>query len=372
MNSSEKNEKNVPYNSEANVPGTSIYQNKQYLLSIINATNLNSNGNKIMNIMNSLNLNNMNKTKFSNSFLNKVIINQPPKYKESPSQSDAVTNGSDIDNIFLKQIQNKQMTENFVNNDNNINNNDNVNNKQEMIITEKTKKINSTMESHYLINSLLKNQLRNTLNSNKIKTINNTSELSFSSSLDNNQLNYNTNQNDSFSKNLYLKHLNNKNREMNPLYNNNIDKSNDFSYENKNNIFLGYIKDRNNDRLISQYNCCSNNMSNNKNKKTSNSPLRMAAVFMLKKHHTLNPCDKNIIGKKNDKMDYVESIAFNNKNMKKIIFIKNNDSEVKNKNDESKNEDEIKIKKQEINEMNNEIKSKKPKKRKKMKKKKLK
>ena len=141
--------------------------------------------------MNSLNLNNMSKTKFSNSILNKFIINQPPKYKESPSQSDAVTNGSDIDNIFLKQIQNKQIFENFGNNDNNINNNDNVNNKQEMIITEKTKKINSTMESHYLINSLLKNQLRNTLNSNKTKNINNTSELSFSSSLDNNQLNSN-------------------------------------------------------------------------------------------------------------------------------------------------------------------------------------
>ena len=66
MNSSEKN---APYNPETNVPGgTSIYQNRQYLLSIINATNLNSNGNKIMNIMNSLNLNNMSKTKFSNSF----------------------------------------------------------------------------------------------------------------------------------------------------------------------------------------------------------------------------------------------------------------------------------------------------------------
>ena len=61
----------------------------------------------------------------------------------------------------------------------------------------------------------------------------------------------------------------------------------------------------------------------------------MADVFMLKKHHSINPNNKM------DKNNLVETITFNKKNMKKIIFIKSNEQKIEN--DESKNEEEIKV-----------------------------
>jgi hypothetical protein len=109
-------EKNVPLNNQSDIPGTSLYQNKKHFISLISATNLSSNNNKIYNIINSLNLNNMSKNINTSSILNKIIINQTKqenklshqKNKESSFQSDILTNVSDVDNIFLKQVQNKE------------------------------------------------------------------------------------------------------------------------------------------------------------------------------------------------------------------------------------------------------------------------
>ena len=377
-------EKNVSSYYETNSTGPSINQNKQRFLSFINASNLSPKKFKILNIINSMNLNNINKKINSNSILNKVLINQSKQEnilsiklnKESSFQSDIKTNGSDIDNIFLKQIQNKQKYENFLNKTNHINNNNdnnniinnniinnnidnninnNIINNKQLIINEKTKKINYALESHQLINSLLKNQNKNTVNNNRSKITSNnpTSELSFSSSFDNYQnlkknelspskdsieFSSNINQNDSFSKNLYLQYWNSQNRDINQNTNSNKDALNNFSYETNNNIYFGLNKDINNDnKILSQHIQYNNNTSNNRNKKYSNSPLRMADVFMLKKHHSINPYDTE----KKDKGNYVETITFNNSNMKKIIFIKSSESKLKN--DESKNEDEIKV-----------------------------
>ena len=362
-------EKNVPLNNQSDIPGTSLYQNKKRFISLISATNLSSNNNKIYNIINSLNLNNMSKNINTSSILNKIIINQTKqenilshqKNKESSFQSDILTNVSDVDNIFLKQVQNKEKCENTDNINNNINNNDKDNiNQHPILLSEKTQKMNSVLKSHQLINSLLKNQNYNTINSNRSKNFNNISEFSFSSSADNfqngqnlkkneispsknSELISNINQNDSFSKNLYLQHWNNHKREIIPI-NDNKHHLKDFSCEKKTNAFLESNKDNNNYKLstFDYY----NNITNNRNKKYSNSPLRMADVFKLNKHHSINPYDNNTIGKNNDKMDYVESIAFNNNNMRKVIFIKSSASKLK-KNESKMNEDDIKEKNQE-------------------------
>jgi hypothetical protein len=74
----------------------------------------------------------------------------------------------------------------------------------------------------------------------------------------------------------------------------------------------------------------------------------MADVFMLKKHHSLNPYN-------NTEKSNGGHVAFSNKNLKNIIFLKPNDSKMKN--DESKNEDEIKVIRQKEKNKKKEIKS---------------
>lgn len=80
-------------------------------------------------------------------------------------------------------------------------------------------------------------------------------------------------------------------------------------------------------------------------RKISRSPLRMADVFMIKKK-----C--SIPNKKLNKNEYKESIAFNNKNIKKIIFIKKSVTKIK---QEENNNDKINISvKNDQNEINEE------------------
>ena len=369
MHSSEKNVSSY-YDTNTNATGINKSHNRKNFLSFINTNNLNQNKYKLLNIIdkkesiNSTNLNNINKKKNPNSILNKLLINQVKREnilsnkanQDTSFNSDKIPNNNIVDNIFLSQIMNKSKNDNNFNKSYNPNNyNENTYNYQTNN-NEKAQKINFALESHQLINSLLKNQNKNSKKKySKNKVINNPSEISFSSSFDNNtkkifdispskdsiELSCNNNQNDSFSKNLYLQYWN-QNKEPIQINNNNKDNLNNISYDN--NIFFGLNKDNNdikkqknqhfNSPNFNFYNNHTNNI-NYRNKKYSNSPLRMADVFMLKKHHSINPYNKT------DKNNYIESITFSNKNLKKIIFIKPSSS--KSKNDEEKNEDEIKV-----------------------------
>ena len=351
-----------------------IFQNKQHFLSFINATSFNPNKYKILNIINkkeSVDLNNINR-KQTNSILNKILNNQSKREKVLSNKaiqdisfnSDKLINNN-VDNIFLNQLANQSKNNPIFNKAYNPNTNNIITNNYQTNINEKTQKINYALESHQLINSLLKNQNKNSKkNNNKNKVVNNPSEISFSSSFDNNTKKMfdispskdsyelssnNNNQNDSFSKNLYSQYCNQnkENKETVQINNNinNINTINNISYDN--NIFLGLNKENNdkqnqnnqhfNSPHYNFYNNNTNKINNNYRNKHqfSNSPLRMADVFMLKKHHSIKPYNKV------EKNNCLESITFSNKNVKKIIFIKPSNS--KSKDDEEKNEDEIKV-----------------------------
>ena len=350
-----------------------IFQNKQHFLSFINATSFNPNKYKILNIINkkeSMDLNNINR-KQTNSILNKLLNNQSKRenvlsnkgIQDISFNSDKLINNN-VDNIFLNQLANQSKNNPIFNKSYNPHTNNIITNNYQTNINEKTQKINYALESHQLINSLLKNQKKNSKkNNNKNKVVNNPSEISFSSSFDNTKKMFdispskdsielssnNNNQNDSFSKNVYSQYCNQnkENKETVQINNNinNINTINNISYDN--NIFLGLNKDNNdkqnqnnqhfNSPHYNFYNNNTNKINNNYRNKHqySNSPLRMADVFMLKKHHSIKPYNKA------EKNNCLESITFSNKNVKKIIFIKPSNS--KSKDDEEKNEDEIKV-----------------------------
>ena len=213
---------------------------------------------------------------------------------------------------------------------------------------EKSKKKNFVLESHQLINSLLKNQKNHDNLKHIKKAASNASEVSFSSSFDNPnsnkifdispskdsiEISSHNNQNDSFSKNLFIQYWNH------PLCQNNQKGTiNDASIDNNKNNEPQKPKNINyNSSHNNKFNKDTNEI-NYRNKKSCNSPLRMADVLMLKKRNTINP------GNQTNKNNVVESITFSNQNLKKIIFIKPGDSKLKN--DESKNEEEIKVRRQ--------------------------
>ena len=383
-------DKNLISNYDTNPSVPYIPQNKKYYLSFINNTNTNINLSpnklKIFNLINkkdftystNSNTNNMNEKQKANKILDKFLMNQAKKGKMilfkrnddlSIHSNNLTNNDNNTDNIFLDQMTNKSKPQNHFNKSCNANHNQNNNenkNSQQTNILEKTKKINFALESHQLLNSLLKNQTKNNnKNVNTGKVITNPFEISFSSSNENNinsnilsknkieisspskdsieinsitnsntntNNNYNYNQNvyDSLSKNLNFEYWN-KNREHMYTYNsNNKENIDKISYNN--NIYFGLNKE-NDDYNFPEINFFNNNI-DDRNNKFSNSPLRMADVFMLKKHHSIYPNHKPDIN------NYVDSITFNNKNIKKIIFIKPKEQKIKS--NEMKNEDEIK------------------------------
>ena len=168
-----------------------IFQNKQHFLSFINATSFNPNKYKILNIINkkdSVDLNNINR-KQTNSILNKILNNQSKREKVLSNKaiqdisfnSDKLINNN-VDNIFLNQLANQSKNNPIFNKAYNPNTNNIITNNYQTNINEKTQKINYALESHQLINSLLKNQNKNSKkNNNKNKVVNNPSEISFSS-----------------------------------------------------------------------------------------------------------------------------------------------------------------------------------------------
>ena len=374
-------EKNASSNYDTNSTGPEIFYNQKNFLSFINASNISPNKYKLLNLIDkkdtiylkNANLNSLNKfNKKQNqiSILNKLLSNKTRQEKLFFKRNDDLSLHSNnivntnISNIFLEQIKNKSMQDNNFNTKSfnyNPNHENNINNYQKSeSINDKTKKINFAIESHQLINSLLRNQKKNSSKKNigKGKMASNSSEISFSSSFDNNNIfptknleisspskdsielscTNNNNKNESISKNLYLQFLNqnkilqknNVDVPINILKENHI---NNISYEN--NILSGLNKE-NNDFNSPKFNYYkkATNKAYFKNKKFSNSPLRMADVFMLKKHHSLNSYN-------NTEKNKGDPVAFSNKNLKNIIFLKPNDSKMKN--DESKNEDEIKV-----------------------------
>ena len=374
-------EKNASSNYDTNSTGPEVFYNQKHFLSFINGSNMSPNKYKILNLIdkkdtiylknvNFNSINKFNKKQNPNSILNKLLNNKTRQEKlflkrneDLSFLSNNIAN-TNICNIFLEQIKNKSMQDNNFdsksfnynhkneNNTNNSQNNENVN--------DKTKKINFAIESHQLINSLLRNQKKNSSKKNisKGKIASNISEISFSSSFDNNNIfptknleisspskdsielscTNNNNKNESISKNLYLQFLNQNKilQKKNVNVPINIPKENHIDYISyENNIYLGLNKENNdfNSPKFNYYKKTTNEIYF-KNKKISNSPLRMADVFMLKKHHSLNPYN-------NTEKNNGDPVAFSNKNLKNIIFLKPNDSKMKN--DESKNEDEIKV-----------------------------
>ena len=394
-------EKNASSNYDTNSTGPEVLHNQKHFLSFINGSNMSPNKYKILNLIdkkdtiylknvNFNSINKFNKKQNPNSILNKLLNNKARQEKiffkrneDLSFHSNNIVN-TNICNIFLEQIKNKSMQDNnfdtksFNYNQNHHSNENNTNNYlNNENIDDKTKKINFAIESHQLINSLLRNQKKNSSKKNisKGKMASNASEISFSSSFDNNNIfptknleisspskdsvelsctnnNSNNNKNESISKNLYLQFLNqnkilqkkNVNIPINIPKENHID---NISYEN--NIYFSLNKENNDFKSPKfNYNKKTTNEICFKNKKFSNSPLRMADVFMLKKHHSLNPYN-------NTEKSNGGHVAFSNKNLKNIIFLKPNDSKMKN--DESKNEDEIKVIRQKEKNKKKEIKS---------------
>ena len=168
-----------------------VFQNKQHFLSFINTANFNPNKYKILNIIDkkdSMDLNIINK-KQTNSILNKFLNNHSKKEKEKETDnilsnkpiqdisfnSEKIINNN-VDNIFLNQLANQSKNTNFNKSYNPYTNNIITNNYQTNI-NEKAQKINLALESHQLINSLLKNQKKNSKKNNKNKVTNNPSDI---------------------------------------------------------------------------------------------------------------------------------------------------------------------------------------------------
>ena len=164
-------EKNVSSNYETNSIGDYAPHNKKYFLSFINASNMSPNKYKLLNLIdkkdmiystNTNLINNFNKKKNSNSILNKLLNNKTKQEKvlfkrneELSFHSNNMTN-ENLNNILLEQIKNASKQDNNFNKSYNNNINENIN--YHTNDNDKMKKINFALESHQLINSLLKNQ----------------------------------------------------------------------------------------------------------------------------------------------------------------------------------------------------------------------
>ena len=392
-------EKNVSSFYDTNSTGPEVSNNKKYFLSFINSSNMSQSKFKILNAIDKKDMifskegdlndkNNFNKKHNTNSILSKLLNNKIRQEKfffkrneDLSFHSNNMTNANaNLGNIFLEQIKNKAKQDNNFQISYNFNNKDNENNTNyENNENDKSKKINFAIESHQLINSLLKNQKKNSNKKSisKGKVASNASEISFSSSFDNN-INCNlfpaknleisspskesielsctntnnnvNNENAPTSNNLYLQNLNkNKIHKQNsiPINTQKENHIDNITYEN--NLYFGLNKENNdfNSPKITYYKKSANEMFF-RNKKYSNSPLRMADVFMLKKHHSINPYN-------NTEKNNGDSASLCKKYLKKIFLIKPNDSKMKN--DELKNEDEIKVIRQKEKIKKKEIKS---------------
>ena len=168
------------------------------------------------------------------------------------------------------------------------------------------------MKAHHLINYLLKNQDKIP---KRMKSINNNLDLSLSTSFDNNKkidlssskdsLEVNNDNNKNRGELLYPN--NNKKVKKVNSYNNNhlynsLNENNIYSWENKENKDINLVKNRKDIFISPLYNLDNNNNDKYKNRNEMHkSPLKMADIFLLKKHHSLNPQLKKFLTDNNIK-----------------------------------------------------------------------
>ena len=277
--------------------------------------NLDKNITKNNNEQKSAQLNNIPNKKI---ILNKLLLNQIKKENEKESFQTR-TNMPQIETIEInKDFGNKYSLS--------INN---ISSYRSKVIRNENKnsKKNLLMESHHLINSLLKNQ-------NKIpkKRLNNDLELSLSTSRtkeqkiikldispskDSNKFEYENKNNNYNGELLYpanIKRINQTNFNENPTLNNSS-----FENNNKENKDINLVKNKKEILISPLYNLDSNNININTNRnRIYRSPLRMADVFMLKKHHSINPDLNNVLTEHNN-----ANKEMNINKLKKITVIKN-------------------------------------------------
>ena len=344
MNSFEKN-----YFSLKNRKISGI-QNKEELISLISKNSLKQNKFRVLNVVDkSAIINNLdgkikqlkNESKYNSNtsenisnkkrIFNKIVINQIKKEKE-----------------FLKtktNVQNLPSSENNKNLDNkdNMSVNNNINSyNSKMIVNDKKKKKKYAMESHHLINYLLKNQ-KNI--SRKEKAINNELELSFSSSFENNKKNKIDLSSNKDSKQLNNINESNKTESLPPKKfrkinqtNPNIKTNNSNSLnENENNIYHGINKENKDINLIKNTKDVlisplysldnNNNVSYNKRNRMFRSPLRMADIFKLKKNHSINSILNDDFTNNNN----IKEASKNSNKLKKIMIMKKEQEKEKEK-----------------------------------------
>ena len=262
--------------------------------------------------------------------LNKLVVNQIKKEKES-----------------FKTKTNIPKIQTIENNKNNAYNNilsiHNINSyRGKAIGTEKNKNKKFVMESHHLINSLLKNQNKIT---KKEKLLSNELELSLtlssdkeqknkkdlSSSKDSMELNNNDSKKGEFLYPRNIKRINqNKQDENNNIINTSLE-HNIYSGINKENKDINLVKNTKELFISPLYNLDNKNINTHR---VYRSPLRMADVFNLKKRHSINPqlnkvlTDNNI--KDNSNTNKLKKISIQNKeknlmdNIKRIQNLKVN------------------------------------------------
>ena len=271
--------------SSLSIITNSLNHNKMRLLNLVDKSTFMNNLDKKLNKINN-EQKSKNKTIQNNKrILNKLVVNQIKKEKES-----------------FKTKTDKQKIQTIENNKNNAYNSvlniHNINSyRGKAIPTEKNKNKKFVMESHHLINSLLKNQNKNT---KKERLLSNEFELSLSLSSDKER----KNKKDLSSSKDSMDLINNDSKKGEFLYPRNIKRINqDKKEENnniintslENNIYSGINKENKDINLVKNtkelfisplYNLDNNNINTHR---VYRSPLRMADVFHLKKHHSINP-----------------------------------------------------------------------------------
>ena len=267
-------------------------------------------------------INNDQKSSYANNIpnkkiiLNKLLLNQIKKDNEKE--------------LFQTRTNMHQIQTIEINKNNDYKNSLSINNissyRSKVIKNDnKNTKKNFMMESHHLINSLLKNQNK-IPKKEKTNELNNELELSLSSSgireqkikldispsKDSNKLGFdNNNKNGEILYPSNIKRINKTNLNENQNLNNSSFDNNN----NKENKDINLVKNKKEILISPLYNIDSNNSSINRTR-MYRSPLRMADVFMLKKHHSINPGSNKLL---TDNNNFVKE-GLNNK---KITAIKN-------------------------------------------------
>ena len=323
MNSLERNNSSIKYRSYRGI------QNKKELSSLISLDSINTNKLRLLNLVD------------KNSCIN--ILDKKLKKSDNEQTSSVISNNNRILNKFvINRINKENERELFKTNLNikqipnteNSKNNDKQNTlsikcinsyRNKIFLNERNGKKKYVRESHQLLNSLLKNQNKSI---QKQKILNSKNELSLSNSLDKDKKikNYISSSKDStqinnkiiddscngellFPRN--IKKINQKNFNDNNLNDSN-NENNIHSGINKENKDINLIKNSKEVLISPLYNLNNNDIKRNT---TYKSPLRMADVLMLKKHHSINRNRENVITENNNIKD-----TFNK--LKKIVIMK--------------------------------------------------